>query len=132
MLLQRAKEEVVLTKNEMINYIQFLADKRLSLKESTHSEEEDKTFAKGKTVMAQSEIERLNLQIPLSLNIFSLTCNNDFSNFTSETLPDSRINFEFETSDEETENYTTELETSDSEETETPFSDSSDNEDTTF
>ena len=132
MLLQRAKEEVVLTKNEMINYIQFLADKRLSLKESTHFEEEDKTFAKGKTVMAQSEIERLNLQIPLSLNIFSLTCNNDFSNFTSETLPDSRINFEFETSDEETENYTTELETSDSDETETPFSDSSDNEDTTF
>jgi hypothetical protein len=44
MLLQRAKEEVVLTKNEMINYIQLLADKRLSLKESTHSEEEDKKF----------------------------------------------------------------------------------------
>jgi hypothetical protein len=100
------------------------------LNESTRSGEEDKKFTNGKTVMAQSEIERLNLQIPLSLNILSLTCNNDFSNLTSKTLPDLKINFEFETSDEETENYTTELETSDSEETETPFSDSSDNEDT--
>ena len=60
MLLQRAKEEVVLTKNEMINYIQFLADKRLSLKESTHSEEEDKTTG---------NIAKYNLLIKLKVKV---------------------------------------------------------------
>ncbi|KAK4013666.1 hypothetical protein OUZ56_026218 [Daphnia magna] len=60
MLLQRAKEEVELTKIEMINYIRFLTDKRSSLKQLTHSEEVDEIFCKGKAVMAHSEIERLN------------------------------------------------------------------------
>ncbi|KZS14293.1 Uncharacterized protein APZ42_020390 [Daphnia magna] len=72
MLLQRVKEEVELTKIEMINCIRFLTDKRSSLKQLTHSEEADETFCKGKAVMAHSEIERLNLQLQLSLKIFNL------------------------------------------------------------
>lgn len=125
MLLQRAKEEVELTKIEMINYIRFLTDKRSSLKQSTHSEEADGTFCKGKAVMAHSEIERLNLQIQLSLKIFNLNCNNDFSNFVRETYSNSNTEFEFETSDEENDNSYTKFEFSD-EETETHSSYSDD------
>ncbi|KAK4017282.1 hypothetical protein OUZ56_032229 [Daphnia magna] len=125
MLLQRAKEEVELTKIEMINYIRFLTDKRSSLKQLTHSEEADETFCKGKAVMAHSEIERLNLQIQLSLKIFNLNCNNDFSNFVRETNSNSGTEFEFETSDEETDNSYTKFEFSDKE-TETHSSDSDD------
>ncbi|KAK4028639.1 hypothetical protein OUZ56_021643 [Daphnia magna] len=125
MLLQRSKEEVELTKIEMINYIRFLTDKRSSLKQLTHSEEADETFCKGKAVMAHSEIERLNLQIQLSLKIFNLNCNNDFSNFVRETNSNSGTEFEFETSDEETDNSYTKFEFSD-EETETHSSDSDD------
>ncbi|XP_045023333.1 uncharacterized protein LOC116936194 [Daphnia magna] len=125
MLLQRAKEEVELTKIEMINYIRFLTDKRSSLKQLTHSEEADETFCKGKAVMAHSEIERLNLQIQLSLKIFNLNCNNDFSNFVRETNSNSGTEFEFETCDEETDNSYTKFEFSD-EETETHSSDSDD------
>ena len=55
MLLQRANEEVILTKNEMINYVRFQTEKRSSLKQSTHSEEEDKAFGKGKKAMAHSK-----------------------------------------------------------------------------
>jgi hypothetical protein len=125
MLLQRAKEEVELTKIEMINYIRFLTDKRSSLKQLTHSEEADETFCKGKAVMANSEIERLNLQIQLSLKIFNLNCNNDFSNFVRENNSNSGTEFEFEISDEETDNSYTKFEFSD-EETETHSSDSDD------
>ena len=121
MLLQRAKEEVLLTKNEMINYIRFLADKRSSLRQSKHSEEEDEAFAKGKKAMAHSEIEQLHSEI-LSLKIFHLNCKNNFSDFTHETDSNYDTEFEFETSDEETENSTTELESS-SDETETLSSD---------
>ncbi|KZS21862.1 Uncharacterized protein APZ42_011130 [Daphnia magna] len=89
MLLQRVKEEVELTMIEMINYIRFLADKRTSLKQLTHSEEADESFCKGKAVIAHSEIERLNLQIQLSLKIFNLNCHNNFSNFVRETYSNS-------------------------------------------
>jgi hypothetical protein len=112
MLLQRANEEVILTKNEMINYVRFLTEKRSSLKQSTHSEEVDKAFGKGKKAMAHSEIKQINSQIQLSLKLFNLNCNNDFSNFTRETDSNYDTELEFETSDEDTENSTTELDSS--------------------
>ena len=122
MLLQRANEEVILTKNEMINYVRFLTEKRSSLKQPAHSEEEDEAFGKGKKAMAHSEIERINSQIQLSLKIFNLNCNNDFSNFTHVTDSNYDTEYEFESSEEETENSTTELYSS-SEEQETLSSD---------
>jgi hypothetical protein len=48
MLLQKANEEVILTKNEMINYVRFLTEKSSSLKQPAHSKEEEKAFEKGK------------------------------------------------------------------------------------
>ncbi|KAI9550736.1 hypothetical protein GHT06_006130 [Daphnia sinensis] len=88
MLLQRAKEEVEQTKIEM-NRIRFLTVKRSSLKQSTPSEEADEIFCKGKAVMAYSEIERLSLQIQISLKMFNFNCSNEFLNFVSETYSNS-------------------------------------------
>jgi hypothetical protein len=42
MLLQGANEEVILTKNKMINYVRFLTEKRSSLKQPAYSKEEEK------------------------------------------------------------------------------------------
>ena len=68
------------------------------------------------------KIERINSQIQLSLKIFNLNCNNDLSNFTHVTDSNHDTEYEFETSEEETENSTTELYSS-SEEQETLSSD---------
>ena len=64
MLLKRAREEILLTKKEMPNYLHFLVSKRSSLlqfiQQNVH--EEDK-FAKGKKVLSAAEIQRLYLKI---------------------------------------------------------------------
>jgi hypothetical protein len=93
----------------MINYVRFLTEKRSSLKQPAHSKEEEKAFGKGKKAMAHSEIERINSQIQLSLEIFNFNCNDAFSNFTRVTDSNYDTELEFETSEEETENSTTEL-----------------------
>lgn len=79
------------------------------MKQPAHSKEEEKAFGKGKKTIAYSEIERINSQIQLSLEIFNFNCNDEFSNFTRVTDSNYDTELEFETSEEETENSTTEL-----------------------
>jgi hypothetical protein len=49
--LKRAREEITLSKNEMINFMLFLVDKRSSLQQPKHTGEDQEKFAKGKSVM---------------------------------------------------------------------------------
>lgn len=128
MLLKRAKEEVTLSKNEMINYMRFLVDKRSSLQQPKHTGEDEEKFAKGKSVMTVSEVQHLNLKIQMALKTFNLKCNQDFSDFVCETQTnDSEPEFQFDTSDEDKYDSLSESEYSD-EETESPSTYSEDDE----
>ena len=105
MLLKRAREEILLTKKEMLNYMQFLVSKRSSLlqfiQQNVH--EEDK-FAKGKKVLSAAEIQRLHLKIKESLQLFNLYSDGDFINLINGSdFPQENINteFELESSDED-------------------------------
>ncbi len=66
MLWKRAREEILLTKKEMLNYMQFLVSKRSSLlqfiQQNVH--EEDK-FANGKKVLSAAEIQRLHFNVQI-------------------------------------------------------------------
>ncbi|KAI9549854.1 hypothetical protein GHT06_007315 [Daphnia sinensis] len=129
MLLKRAREEITLSKNEMINYMRFLIDKRSSLQQPSQKHTgEDEKFAKGKSVMKVSEVHHLNLKIQMALTTFNLKCNQDFSDFVCETQTNhSEPEFEFDTSDEENYDSLSESEYSD-EETESSSSYSEDDE----
>ena len=123
MLLKRAREEVTLSKNEMINYMRFLVDKRSSLQQPKHTREDEEKFAKGKSVMAVSEVHHLNLKIQMALKTFNLKCYQDFSDFVCETQTnDSKPEFQFDTSDEDNYDSLSESEYSD-EETESDLED---------
>ena len=123
MLLKRAREEVTLSKNEMINYMRFLVDKRSSLQQPKHTGEDEEKFAKGKSVMAVSEVHHLNLKIQMALKKFNLNFNQDFSDFVCETKTnDSEPKFQFDTSDEDNYDSLSESEYSD-EETESDLED---------
>ena len=105
MLLKRAREEILLTKKEMPNYLHFLVSKRSSLlqfiQQNVH--EEDK-FAKGKKVLSAAEIQRLHLKIKESLQLFNLYSDGDFINLINGSdFPQENINteFELESSDED-------------------------------
>jgi|688.fasta_scaffold219914_1 Na+-transporting NADH:ubiquinone oxidoreductase subunit NqrC len=105
MLLKRAREEILLTKKEMLNYLQFLVSKHSSLlqfiQQNVH--EEDK-FAKGKKVLSAAEIQRLHLKIKESLQLFNLYSDGDFINLINGSdFPQENINteFELESSDED-------------------------------
>ena len=105
MLLKRAREEILLTKKEMPNYLHFLVSKRSSLlqfiQQNVH--EEDK-FAKGKKVLSAAEIQRLHLKIKESLQLFNLYSDGDFINLINGSdIPQENINteFELESSDED-------------------------------
>lgn len=111
MLLKRAREEIILTKNEMMNYIRFLLDKRSSLQKTQNYEERDK-FAKGKSVMVVSEIQRLDTQIQLALQEFNLNCNEDFTKFTSEDQ-ENNVEEDFDASEDKSDDSTTQSEYSD-------------------
>ena len=116
MLLKRAREEITLSKKEMINYMRFLVDKRSSLQQSKHTGEDEEKFAKGKSVMAVSEVHHLNLKIQMALKIFNLKCNQDFSDFVCETQTnDYEPEFQFDTSDEDNYDSLSESEYSDEE-----------------
>ena len=104
MLLKRAREEIILTKNEMMNYIRFLLDKRSSLQKTQNYEERDK-FAKGKSVMVVSEIQRLDTQIQLALQEFNLNCNEDFTKFTSEDQ-ENNVEEDFDASEDKSDDST--------------------------
>ncbi|XP_045032706.1 uncharacterized protein LOC123474557 [Daphnia magna] len=129
MLLKRAREEITLSKNEMINYMRFLIDKRSSLQQPSQKHTgEDEKFAKGKSVMKVSEVHHLNLKIQMALTTFNLKCNQDFSDFVCETQTNhSEPEFEFDTSDEDNYDSLSESEYSD-EETESSSSYSEDDE----
>ena len=111
MLLKRAREEIILTKNEMMNYIRFLLDKRSSLQKTQNYEERDK-FAKGKSVMVVSEIQRLDTQIQLDLQEFNLNCNEDFTKFTPEDQ-ENNVEEDFDASEDKSDDSTTQSEYSD-------------------
>jgi Na+-transporting NADH:ubiquinone oxidoreductase subunit NqrC len=103
--LKRAREEILLTKKEMLNYLQFLVSKHSSLlqfiQQNVH--EEDK-FAKGKKVLSAAEIQRLHLKIKESLQLFNLYSDGDFINLINGSdFPQENINteFELESSDED-------------------------------
>jgi hypothetical protein len=105
MLLKRAREDILLTKKEMLNYLQFLVSKHSSLlqfiQQNVH--EEDK-FAKGKKVLSAAEIQRLHLKIKESLQLFNLYSDGDFINLINGSdFPQENINteFELESSDED-------------------------------
>ena len=84
--------------------MRFLVDKRSSLQQPKHTGEDEEKFAKGKSVMAVSEVHHLNLKIQMALTTFNLKCNQDFSDFVCETQTnDYEPEFQFDTSDEETE-----------------------------
>jgi Na+-transporting NADH:ubiquinone oxidoreductase subunit NqrC len=105
MLLKRAREEILLTKKEMLNYMQFLVSKRSSLLQfiQQNVQEEDK-FAKGKKVLSAAEIQRLHLKIKESLQLFNLYSDGDFINLINGSdFPQENINteFELESSDED-------------------------------
>ena len=106
--LNRAKEEIKITKKEMITFVEFLVKKRTVLEKYGHFK--DDRFSKGKKVMACSEIQRITLQIARSLEMFHLNCLNDFSNYIEE--PESYTEFEFDSNDEETKTSSTDLESS--------------------
>ena len=130
MLLKRAREEITLSKNEMINYMRFLIDKRSSLQQPSqkHTGEDEEKFAKGKSVMKVSEVHHLNLKIQMALTTFNLKCNQDFSDFICEKQTNfSEPEFEFDTSDEDNYDSLSESEYSD-EETESSSSYSEDDE----
>ncbi|KAK4017586.1 hypothetical protein OUZ56_033200 [Daphnia magna] len=129
MLLKRAREEITLSKNEMINYMRFLIDKRSSLQQPSQKHTgEDEKFAKGKSVMKVSEVHHLNLKIQMALTTFNLKCNQHFSDFVCETQTNhSEPEFEFDTSDEDNYDSLSESEYSD-EETESSSSYSEDDE----
>ena len=105
MLLKRAREEILLTKKEMLNYMQFLVSKRSSLLQfiQQNVQEEDK-FAKGKKILSAAEIQRLHLKIKESLQLFNLYSDGDFINLINGSdIPQENINteFELESSDED-------------------------------
>ena len=105
MLLKRAREEILLTKKEMLNYMQFLVSKRSSLLQfiQQNVQEEDK-FAKGKKILSAAEIQRLHLKIKESLQLFNLYSDGDFINLINGSdFPQENINteFELESSDED-------------------------------
>ena len=105
MLLKRAREEILLTKKEMLNYMQFLVSKRSSLLQfiQKNVQEEDK-FAKGKKILSAAEIQRLHLKIKESLQLFNLYSDGDFINLINGSdIPQENINteFELESSDED-------------------------------
>ena len=105
MLLKRAREEILLTKKEMLNYMQFLVSKRSSLLQfiQQNVQEEDK-FVKGKKILSAAEIQRLHLKIKESLQLFNLYSDGDFINLINGSdFPQENINteFELESSDED-------------------------------
>jgi hypothetical protein len=119
MLLKRAKEEVELTKKEMITYIRFLVDRRSKLQQRKTFEDFAEQFEKGKAVMAVSEIQRLDVQIQLALKTFNLNCSGDFLDFPNESTQNiSDTEFQFSSSDDENDGSSITKSVSSSEETE--------------
>nr|CAH0101024.1 unnamed protein product [Daphnia galeata] len=94
----------------------ILINARSSLQQSKHTGEDEEKFAKGKSVMAVSEVHHLNLKIQMALKIFNLKCNQDFSDFVCETQTnDYEPEFQFDTSDEDNYDSLSESEYSDEE-----------------
>jgi len=73
MLWKRSKEEILLTKKEMMNYMQFLVATRASLQDKKSQKYEPcDRFAKEKLVLSTAEIQRLDFKMRESLQQFNL------------------------------------------------------------
>ena len=67
--LNRAKEEIKITKKEMIKFVEFLVKKRTALEKYGHFK--DDRFSKGKKVMDCSEIQRIIFKLQDHLKCFT-------------------------------------------------------------
>jgi hypothetical protein len=68
MLWKRYKEEILLTKKELMDYMQFLVATRASSQDTKSRKYElGDRFSKGKLVLSTAKIQRLDLKIRESL-----------------------------------------------------------------
>lgn len=100
---KRSKEEITLTKTEIINFMQYLIATRSSLEDLQSFQEQDASldelnFAKGKVLLSYAETNRLNVQIQTSIRILHLKSMDDFSSMPNQPAS---TEFEFESSEED-------------------------------
>ena len=116
MLWKRGKEEIILTKKEMVQYVKYLISTRNSL-QLQHTNMEDDTeqpFSRGKSLLAATEVRRVNSKILHTIqkfNLHSLENFNDLEQSDSEFDFDSQNESSFESDSEE---ILSDLENSDS------------------
>jgi len=73
MMSKRGREEIISTKREMLNYMDYLISTRTSLQQqTTDCGGKITNFSKGKAMLATAEIRRLDLKIQESMHIFNL------------------------------------------------------------
>ena len=97
---------LLITKKEMMNYMQFLVAKRASLQEKHFQKDKlGERYYKGKLVLSTAEFQRLDLKIRESLQLFNLYSNGDLRYMTSDKSDFNSITnntaFELDSSDEE-------------------------------
>ena len=113
---KRGKEEIILTKKEMVQYVKYLISTRNSL-QLQHTNMEDDTeqpFSRGKSLLAATEVRRVNSKILHTIqkfNLHSLENFNDLEQSDSEFDFDSQNESSFESDSEE---ILSDLENSDS------------------
>jgi len=97
MLWTRGKEEIWLTKKEMLQYVEYLISTRNSLKKQSSIEEEEEAFQRGKHVLAAEEIRRLDSKIKQCIQKFNLHSLEKFFGQEETTNSESELeDFEFE------------------------------------
>lgn len=110
MLWKRAREEIMLTKKEIINYMQYLVSTRSSLEDlksfqGQDAEDDELKYAKGKAIVAFAEIKRLNVKIQTSIEILHLHSLDDFASSIQDGTTLTRTENELQHSEEDFNEY---------------------------
>ena len=110
MLWKRAREEIMLTKKEIINYMQYLVSTRSSLEDlksfqGQDADDDELKYAKGKAIVAFAEIKRLNVKIQTSIEILHLHSLDDFASSIQDGTTLTRTENELQHSEEDFNEY---------------------------
>ena len=121
MLWKRGKEEIILTKKEMVQYVKYLISTRNSL-QLQHTNMEDDTeqpFSRGKSLLAATEVRRVNSKILHTIQKFNLHSLENFNDLEQSETTQSDSEFDFDSQNEssfesDSEEILSDLENSDS------------------
>lgn len=121
MLWKRGKEEIILTKKEMVQYVKYLISTRnsLQLQHTNMENDTDQLFSRGKSLLAATEVRRVNSKIVQTIQKFNLHSLENFNDLGQSETTQSDSEFDFDSQNEsffesDSEEIISDLENSDS------------------